>query len=112
MQGRTVNHSRELIEKLVPLLHDRQVPFKLATAKRFALQTSDKPDFKEQSTKAITLYCPNGIEFDVLCQRVQEALAGYQGGDGIDSQTSYQRHSPGLFIRCDRDANGNYITAH
>ena len=112
IQGRSTDDSRELVARLAPFLIEQVICFKVATAKRYALQQDDRADLREQGTKAMTIYCPDSVNFDQLCQCLRDKLIGYTGGSDIQTQASYQRYADGMFIRCAKDADGQYISAH
>jgi hypothetical protein len=105
IQGKSVEDSFFLYERLSRYLVENDVPFKVATDKRYA--DSDK----EQSRKAMTIYCPNEIGFMGLCEDVYSRIMDYKGWHDIKTPTSYQHYAGGLFFRNDRGENGEYIPA-
>ena len=81
------------------------MPFKVATANRFELDS-------EQGFKAFTIYCPDGFDFEQLCEDVYGLTMDYKGWQNIKTPTSYSHYAGGLFVRNDRDANGVYVSAN
>tara|TARA_R110000868_G_scaffold87876_2_gene245410 strand:+ start:1846 stop:2262 length:417 start_codon:yes stop_codon:yes gene_type:complete len=105
MQGKSVEDSIFLFEKLSGYLYANNIPFKVATAKRFELDS-------EQGRKAMTIYCVDGFDFAQLCEDVYGLTMDYKGWQDIKIPTSYSHYAGGLFVRNDRDANGVYIPAN
>lgn len=107
IQGKNVGDSVFLFERLNDFLYANNVPFKLATINRYALLNRNK----EQSHKAMTIYCPDGFLFSELCESVYSLIMDYAGWRNIKTPTSYTHYAGGLFTRNDRDANGRYLKA-
>ena len=107
IQGKNVGHSIFLYEKLHEYLNGLDIPFKLATVNRYALLNMNK----EQSHKAMTIYCPDGYIFNEVCEDVYSRIMNYKGWQDIKTPTSYEHYAGGLYTRNDRDDNGNYIPA-
>ena len=108
IQGKTINDSIFLYERLSSFLMDNNVPFKVATINRYELRRVRK----EQSHKAMTIYCPDGMDFNTLCENIYNLIIDYKGWQDIKTPTSYEHYAGGLFIRNDRDENGKYIPAN
>lgn len=107
IQGKTVGDSMYLYNNLHELLMGMDVPFKVATVNRYALRNNHP----EQSYKAMTIYCPDGIDFNDLCEEVYSKVIDYKGWQNIKTPNGYEHYAGGLFVRCDRDVNGHYIPA-
>jgi len=88
-------------------LMENDIPFKVATINRFSLIGTNK----EQSHKAMTIYCPNGMDFNELCEEVYSRISDYKGWYNIKTPSSYSHYAGGLFTRNDRTESGNYIPA-
>lgn len=108
IQGKTVGDSIFLYERLGAFLMSNDVPFKIATINRYALRNKNP----EQSFKAMTVYCPNGFDFSVLCEEVYSRTMDYKGWWSVNTPTSYEHYAGGLFIRNDRDESGAYLPAN
>ena len=105
IQGKNIEDSIFLFEKLSGYLYANNVPFKVATSKRFELDG-------EQSRKAMTIYCVDGFDFAQLCEDVYSLTMDYKGWQNIKTPTSYVHYAGGLFFRNDRDSKGLYIPAN
>ena len=108
IQGKNTGDSIFLFKKLNGYLHANNIPFKLATINRYALLNTNK----EQSHKAMTIYCPDGFDFKKLCEEIYSLSIDYKGWFDIKTPTSYTHYAGGLFFRNDRDQNGIYIKAN
>lgn len=108
IQGKSIEDSCYLYDKLHEYLFANNIPFKVATSKRFGLIDTHK----EQSHKAMTIYCIDGFYFSQLCEEVYTLTLDYKGWEDIKTPTSYKHYAGGLYFRKDRDANGNYIPAN
>lgn len=107
IQGKCLDHSIFLYERLAAFLTSKDIPFKVATINRYALRNRNP----EQSFKAMTIYCPNVVNFERLCEDVYSLIPDYKGWYDINTPTSYKHYAGGLFIRNDRDENGLYVPA-
>jgi len=105
IQGKNIGDSILLYERLSDYLMKNNIPFKVATINRYSLRGTNK----EQSYKAMTIYCPDGFNFDNLCEEVYSMILDYKGWRDIKTPTGYSHYAGGLFICNDRDNNGNYI---
>jgi hypothetical protein len=107
IQGKSIEDSMFLFNALQGFLYETNTPFKVATTKRFDLIKANK----EQSHKAMTIYCVDGSDFSQLCEEVYSLTLDYKGWQDIKAPTSYEHYAGGLFFRNDRDAKGNYLPA-
>lgn len=107
IQGKTVTDSIFLYERLSSWLIGLDIPFKVATINRYSLRNNNK----EQSFKAMTIYCPNGVDINWLCEEVYSSITDYKGWRDIKTPTGYEHYAGGLFFRNDRNENGVYIPA-
>jgi hypothetical protein len=107
IQGKNTGDSGFLFFALSEFLYSNDIPFKLATVNRYALLNRNK----EQSHKAMTIYCPDGMSFDNLCESVYFLTLEYKGWQDIKTPTSYSHYAGGLYVRNDRNKNGAYIPA-
>lgn len=105
IQGKNVNDSIYLYNCLKDYLYKNNIPFKLATIERYCLRGTNK----EQSHKSMTIYCPDGYCFNLLCEDIYLLTIGYKGWQDIKTPTSYTHYAGGLFVRNDRDEKGVYI---
>ena len=105
IQGKSINDSLFLYRRLDAYLLDNNVPFKVATQMRYNL--SDR----EQSKKAMTIYCPDSIEIKVLAEDIYCLIMDYKGWYDIKTPTSYENWAGGVFFRNDRNEYGVYIPA-
>lgn len=118
IQGNDVEDSIELYDLLIEYFDEKQVYFKVATATRFNAiniePRNEKEAFmlKEQSKKAMTVYCPKNIEIIELCKEVKKRLITYKGFVGVSDPTSYKKYSEGIYYRNDRDEDGNYVASN
>jgi hypothetical protein len=108
IQGKTVSDSVFLYERLSDFLIGQDIPFKVATVNRYSLRNTNK----EQSFKAMTIYCPNGLDIMDLCESVYSMVVDYKGWYSINTPKSYSHFAGGLFYRNDRNESGNYIPAN
>lgn len=108
IQGKSIEDSIYLFKKLNKYLQSNNIPFKIATAKRFEMNNVNK----EQSHKAMTIYCINGFDFKKLCEDVYNLTLEYKGWYDIKTPSSYIHYAGGLYIRNDRNVNGCYIPAN
>lgn len=115
IQGRSVYDSIELLERLAEFLKDEEIHYKVATATRFDIinltpngQLTELR-IKEQSQKAMTIYCPIDVNILDLCKEVQERLNGYSPEGEIFHPSSYELYGGYLYYRKDTDENGEYI---
>jgi hypothetical protein len=104
IQGRTVEHAVELVNKLVPLIYSTKSHFKIGTKKLIDLGRDH-----EQSTKLLTIYVPNGVDGKSYAELVRLNLSGYTGAADIEEKKGYIKHAEGIFYRNDRDSFGEYI---
>jgi len=107
IQGKSIEDSAFLYECLYEYLYENDIPFKVATWNRFALINTNK----EQSHKAMTIYCIDGFDFNQLCEDIYSMTLDYKGWSDIKTPTSYNHYAGGLFTRNDRNENGVYIPA-
>ncbi len=104
LQGHTLEDTKFLLERLLPLLGVSKASFKFATQKLIDLKS-------EQSTKLLTIYIPNGVTPESFAELVRLHISDYKGADDILEKRSYTKYAPGIFYRNDRDENGTYIDA-
>lgn len=107
IQGKNVSDSIFLYERLSSYLMSNDIPFKVATINRFSLRGTNK----EQSFKAMTIYCPDGTDIMSLCEEVYSLTIDYKGWQDIKTPTRYFHYAGGLFFRNDRNEYGQYIPA-
>lgn len=105
IQGRSIEDVTFLYERLNAFLSKVNAPYKMATSRRLTASN------KEQAHKAMTIYCPDGVNFAELCEGVYSLTADYKGWFNTPTPNGYQHYAGGLFTRNDRDASGNYIPA-
>lgn len=103
IQGRTLDDVIFLYDRLHVYLIHHEIPFKIGTKKR--LTNSNK----EQARKIFTIYCPNNMDINKLCESVYNLIRDYRGWYNIPTPTSYEHYAGGLYFRNDRDEYGNYI---
>ena len=108
IQGKCIEDSVELFNLLSEYLYSNNVPFKIATSKRYSLIKESK----EQSHKAMTIYCVDGSDFFQLCEDIYSLTLGYKGWKDIKTPSSYEHYAGGLFFRNDRDVNGLYLPSN
>jgi hypothetical protein len=108
IQGKSIEDSIFLFGRLSEYLYSNNIPFKVATSRRFDLVDTNK----EQSHKAMTIYCVDGSDFSQLCEDVYSLTLDYKGWQDIKTPTSYEHYAGGLFFRNDRNANGVYVPAN
>lgn len=108
IQGKSMLDSIFLFERLNEYLYSNNIPFKVATSRRFDLINTNK----EQSHKAMTIYCVDGYDFSQLCEDVYRLTVDYKGWQDIKTPTSYEHYAGGLFFRNDRNTNGEYLPAN
>jgi len=107
IQGKCVEDSISLYMALVPYLFKHDIPFKVATQKRYnAIKRNP-----EQARKAFTIYAPDGFNFAELCEKVYTLTSEYKGWYDIKTPTSYEHYAGGVFTRNDRDGSGQYVPA-
>jgi hypothetical protein len=105
IQGRTLEDSRFLFDRLIDFMVNTKASFKFGTQK---LIEANHP---EQSTKLLTIYLPNGVDPKSYCELVRLNLIGYEGAKDIPEKRSYTKYSEGIFYRNDRTSEGAYIPA-
>ena len=104
IQGRTLEDSAYLFDKLMGLLISTKASYKFATQKLI--------DFGgEQSTKLLTIYIPNNVGPESFAELVRLNIEGYVGALGINEKKSYKKYAEGIFFRNDRNEMGEYIPA-
>lgn len=123
IQGKSTDDSLYLFRKLHEFLLNKDIPFKVATCRRMNYfknyiieyeheleENCQKQKYiKEQSHKAMTIYCPDDFDIINLCEIVKELIPEYDGFVGVDDPTSYTLFSKGIYYRNDRDSEGNYV---
>jgi len=105
IQGKGPQDSLFLYRRLKHLLYGSDVPFKVATARRFDL------DDQEQSKKAMTIYIPDHLDHIEFAELVYARIMDYKGWYDIKTPTSYDHYAGGIYYRSDRDGKGKYIPA-
>ena len=105
IQGRTLEDSEFLFDRLIGLMLNTKASFKFGTQR---LIDANNP---EQSTKLLTIYLPNGVDPKSYCELVRLNLIGYEGAKDILEKRSYTKYSEGIFYRNDRTSEGTYIPA-
>lgn len=103
IQGRTIDDAVELFEKLSPFLRQNSIAFKVGTN---YLINMNHPT---QSTKLMTIYVPNDVEFEELAEEIYKKIMNYKGWKNIKTPPKYQHYAGGIFYRNDRDEDGKYI---
>lgn len=106
IQGKSINDSKFLYDRLFKYLDHNKIPFKIATNTRYMSK------HKEQRYKAMTIYCPDNYDFQTLCEDVYTRIIDYKGWYDIKTPKSYKPYAGGVFFRNDRDEYGNYIPAN
>jgi hypothetical protein len=104
IQGRTLEDSAFLFERLINLLLETKVSFKFGTQALI-------DNRGEQGTKLLTIYIPNGVTPKSYAELVRLNIADYKGADDIPEKRSYTKYAPGIFFRNDRTSQGDYIPA-
>lgn len=112
IQGKTVDDGRELLDRLYEYLRENRVLFKIGTCLRYGLTTAADPSDKEQGHKAMTIYCPDDMDIELLAKEVADLLEDYEGHIGVKPPLSYRPYHKAVYIRNDRDPSGNYIYAN
>ena len=105
LQGKGVQDAIFLYRRLIHLLYGSDVPFKVGTARRFALED------QEQSKKVMTIYVPDHMDHIEFAELVYARIMDYKGWYDIKVPTSYEHYAGGIYYRCDRDERGIYIPA-
>lgn len=114
IQGKDINDSIQLFDLFSLWCFQRKISYKIGTAKRYGVRNRNKrPSDREQSFKAMTVYCPNHIDVLNLAKEMHQILVenNYQGWDDVKTPTSYTLFADGVYYRNDRDENGGYIRA-
>lgn len=106
IQGKTLDDSMELYEKLIGLLMITKCWFKFGT-KRF-IEYGDSL----QHNKLLTIYLPNGVDPRSFAELVYLHIEDYKGHEGLGQPNSYEHYKGPIYYRNDRDENGNYISAN
>jgi hypothetical protein len=106
IQGKCLEDSVYLFGELCQYLYQGNIPFKVASARRYGL------DHQEQKYKALTIYVPNGTDHLELAEEVYIKIMSYSGWHDIKTPTSYEHYAGGVFYRNDRDIAGAYIPAN
>ena len=110
IQGKSVIDAITLFQKLNGFLFANNVPFKVATQKRVNLGN------KDQASKMMTIYIPNGVDRFEFAETIYSMILDYKGWRDINNSrhglTSYEAYAGGIFMRNDRDEYGNYIPAN
>ena len=105
--GNSVEDAYELYDRLHKWLYDRKIAHKIGTRGRV-----EHPN-PIQSKKLMTIYSPNGANFDRLLSIVGNMLNGYKGWEGVQGTpfNGYEKYADGMYFRNDRDEHGEYIPA-
>lgn len=112
IQGKTLDDVKYLCDRLYDFLYDLNISFKAISQRGIDMpKRSEGLKAKEQSRKALTIYCPSDVDFKWLCEAVYQRTKDYKGWHDINTPSSYEHYAGGLFIRNDRDQNGRYIAA-
>ncbi|MFS1429934.1 hypothetical protein LMH73_023175 [Vibrio splendidus] len=113
IQGKCIEDSVYLFEHLSDVLAAENISHKIATAYRhnYHINKGEQGNNRslEQSRKAMTIYCPNDMDIKDLCEKVYALIPDYKGWYDVATPTSYEHYAGGLFIRNDRDENGEYV---
>lgn len=106
IQGKTLEDSEALYDKLIGLLMITKCWFKFGT-KRFI-------NYGEglQFNKLLTIYLPNGVDPKSFAELVWLHIEDYNGHEGLGHPNSYEHYKGPIFYRNDRDENGEYINAN
>lgn len=105
IQGKTMNDTFELYDKLHDFLVDENIAHKIATKKR--VENTNK----EQSKKLLTIYVPDDEKHLELAEKVYKKIKTYKGWYDIKTPTNYEHYAGGIFFRNDRNEAGEYIPA-
>lgn len=105
VQGETIDDLLKIVELTYDKLVSKGLTFKYGTKKLIEKNNT------EQSTKFLTIYVPDNVTAKKIASWVAGLLVSYRGGDKFTSKRSYEMVVNGIFIRNDRDENGNYIKA-
>jgi hypothetical protein len=111
IQGKTIDDSLFLIQRLHNYLVANDIAFKVASQKCYNLAKNSDLFSKEQSHKSMTIYHNENIDFKNLCNDVYELIKDYKGWYDINTPTSYEHYAGGLFVRNSYDENGQYMRA-
>lgn len=108
IQGRTLEDAVQAYSLLQKYLMDHSIAHKVATLKR----VSD-PD-PIQSKKIITVYIPDEDYPTEIAEEVYLRLqkGGYKGWYNIKDPPSYEHYAGAVWMRNDRDEQGQYIPAN
>lgn len=113
IQGKSVEDSVELYTKLHEFLNKERISYKVGTLMRhsYHVNKGERGNLRslEQSRKAMTIYCPNDLDIKELCEKVYALLPDYKGWYDVATPSSYEHYAGGLFIRNDRNENGEYV---
>jgi len=117
IQGKTIEDSLFLWDRLHSMFDEMNIPYKMGTAKRLGLITHDNPNKREQGHKIMTIYIPNYLAKDeettkVFAELIYSKIRDYKGWYDINTPTSYQHYAGGVFYRNDRDSYGDYVPAN
>ena len=117
LQGKSLDDSLFLWDRLHNTLDELNVPYKMGTAKRLGLINSDNSNRRQQGYKIMTIYIPNYLSADeetvkVFAELIYSKIRDYKGWHDIHTPTSYQHYAGGVFYRNDRNEGGEYIPAN
>lgn len=111
IQGKSVDDVKFLCERLYDFLYFENVSFKVKTQRGFdVLQRLDNAHTREQVSKVFTIYCPKDIDIHDLCKMVEEKITDYKGHEDVPPPSAYKHYAGGMYIRNDRDKDGNYVS--
>lgn len=115
IQGKSVEDAICLNRMLFDYFNENQIYYKIGTRTRFNMSiraiegTEHYQFFKEQSKKAMTVYCPDTMDIKTLCKEIEKRITNYDGFEGVKNPKNYTHFSGGIYFRNDRDENGEYI---
>ena len=117
IQGKTKEDSLFLWDRLHSMLEKMNVPYKMGTAKRLGLIDNDSWKKREQGHKIMTIYIPNEYsksmdEVYAFAEQIYSQIMSYTGWHDVKSPSSYEHYAGGVYIRNDRNSNGEYIAAN
>ena len=117
IQGKTKDDSLFLWNSLHTILDKMDIPYKMGTAKRLGLIKSGDNKKREQGHKVMTIYIPNIYSKSMddvytFAEHIYSYIKQYKGWYDVKNPTSYEHYAGGIFIRNDRNVNGEYVSAN
>lgn len=106
IQGNTKNDVKYLVTHLSDFLENEiKCAYKIGTENLIMYQGKRE----QQKYKLMTIYIPNEYEVTEFAEMVHQRMTDYRGGDDVPPPDSYTHYKGGIYYRCDRDENNNYI---